>query len=752
MHTAYMLSQLLKLPLHIESLKAFGDQLLVGTKEGHLLQYTIEFADGVILNGKVNNNDSAAHDIQVRLQRSNRHFKTKPIIKLDVVPEFSILVALSSDGNITVHDIDPAVVNFPIITSVSRARPASTFALDVLKLKSPVTGDLSVTVRMVVGVKRKLQLYYWKNRKFHHYAPDVVVQDIPKSLAWFHQTICVGFRTEYSIVKLDAGVGGINGESKSRDSANAVTTELFPTGKNGEPSVTLLSNNRFALSNDSNTIFVNGESGEMTASPLSWTDIPIALAEDFPYLLSVQANCVQVKTYEPTISIQSMEIPKPKLICECNIGDLEGRPARPGLLYVASSSHIWCLRMVSVDTQISQLKRDKQYELAILLAGLCDNSSEEKAQRITEIETLHAFDLFCNQKFKDALDIFFKLNVDASHVIGLYSDLLPRDFQDGLHYPPDCLPKLQGKSLENALQALISFLVDYRTKMEGVTSKTISVLPMVKGPPPIKFKKAMTQILDTTLLKCYLRTNHALVAPLLRLRTNQCHLEETERALKKAQKYSELVIFYNTRNLHRKALELLRDHINKQDSPLKGHAGLVKYLQNLTGEHIELICEYATYVLSISPKDGLRIFSERFQGEVENWNRAKVLDYLVKTENSVVVPYLEHIITNWEETNPMFHNALVLQYKELIEKLFRKQKDLQNKTADSQDEGDVLSEKYVSEEKEESGAAGSRRLSTSSESDTDKSERTASTNSPTRDGTKTSGLDSSASWTDEEKD
>ena len=45
--------------------------------------------------------------------------KTKPIIKLDVVPEFSILVALSSDGNITVHDIDPAVVNFPIIIEIS---------------------------------------------------------------------------------------------------------------------------------------------------------------------------------------------------------------------------------------------------------------------------------------------------------------------------------------------------------------------------------------------------------------------------------------------------------------------------------------------------------------------------------------------------------------------------------------------------------------------------------------------------------
>ena len=35
MHTAYSLTQLLKLPLTIESIKAFGDNLLVGTKQGH---------------------------------------------------------------------------------------------------------------------------------------------------------------------------------------------------------------------------------------------------------------------------------------------------------------------------------------------------------------------------------------------------------------------------------------------------------------------------------------------------------------------------------------------------------------------------------------------------------------------------------------------------------------------------------------------------------------------------------------------
>ena len=751
MHTAYTLRQLLKLPLHIESIRAFGDHLLVGTKQGHLLMYTIKFADGALLNGSLSSRDTTSQhssDIQVQLLRSNKYFSKKPIIKLDVVPEFSILVALSGDGNITVHDMDPAVTNFPVITSVAKARGASIFALDVLKQTS-LTGDLSVTVRMVVGVRRKLQFYYWKNRKFHQYANDVVVQDIPKTLAWCHQTVCVGFKTEYSIVKLD--VGGVIGDSKST-APSAVTTELFPTGKTGEPNVTLLSNNQFALSNDSNTIFVNCDSGEMTPSALNWTESPIALAEDAPYLLSVQANGVEIKTNEPRISIQSVDLPKPKLICECNTGDLEGRPARPGLIYVASSSHIWCLRMVSIDAQIAQLKRDKQYELAIRLAGQINDSSEEQTQRITEIETLHAFDLFCNSKFKEAMDIFFKLNVDASHVIGLYSDLLPKDYQDALEYPPDCLPKLQGRSVENAILALIAYLVDYRTKMEGITSKYISVLPMVKGPQPIKLKKAMTQILDTTLLKCYLRTNHALVAPLLRLKSNQCHLEETERALTKAQKYSELVIFYNTKNLHKKALDLLRKHINNPDSSLKGHRGLVKYLQHLSSDDIDLVCEYATDVLNISLKDGLRIFAED-QGEVESWNRTKVYDYLLKTEKSVVVGYLEHVITNWSEENPFFHSSLVLQYKDLIVDLLEKQKDLNSPSSTSEKEIGKATELKLEDTdlKENIESKRSRTYSSSSTSDTDKSEQTISTNPSTKDGANTTFSDSNFSDSPEEE-
>ena len=73
-----------------------------------------------------------------------------------------------------------------------------------------------------------------------------------------------------------------------------------------------------------------------------------------------------------------------------------------------------------------------------------------------------------------------------------------------------------------------------------------------KSNPGVKKKKQLMQVLDTTLLKCYLKINDSLVASLLRLKNNYCHEEETERALKKCQKYSELIIFYNTKGKHKK--------------------------------------------------------------------------------------------------------------------------------------------------------------------------------------------------------
>lgn len=55
---------------------------------------------------------------------------------------------------------------------------------------------------MCVAVKRKLQLYYWKNNEFNSFDEDINLTDIPKALSWCQETICVGYKGEYSLYEV----------------------------------------------------------------------------------------------------------------------------------------------------------------------------------------------------------------------------------------------------------------------------------------------------------------------------------------------------------------------------------------------------------------------------------------------------------------------------------------------------------------------------------------------------------------------
>jgi hypothetical protein len=72
----------------------------------------------------------------------------------------------------------------------------------------------------------------------------------------------------------------------------------------------------------------------------------------------------------------------------------------------------------------------------------------------------------------------------------------------------------------------------------------------------------------------------------------------------------------------------MKDHFDKDDSPLRGHSKMVDYLQNLSAENIDIICEFAAFVLERNLTDGLNIFTDDLM-EVESWPRAKILDFLV---------------------------------------------------------------------------------------------------------------------------
>ncbi|KAM8921627.1 vam6/Vps39-like protein [Pelodytes ibericus] len=612
-----------KLPLQIECLAAWEEWLLLGTKQGHLLQYSVK-------------KDQSCNQFTVVLEKSHKNF-SKKIQQLHVVPQFKILVSLL-DGNVCVHDL----LTFQQITTISKAKGASLLSCDLHRRES---GEDSL--KMCVAVRKKLQLYFWKDRTFHELQGDFSVPDIPKSMAWCDNSLCVGLKRDYYMIKVD-GKGSIK--------------ELFPTGKHLEPLAVSLDDGKVAVGQDDLTVVINEEGTCIYKCGLNWTDIPMSMESQSPYIIAVLPRYVEVRTCEPRLLVQSIELQRPRFI------------ARGGadLLYVASNHFVWRLVPVSISTQIQQLLQDKQFELALLLASMKEDTDSEKRQQIHHIQNLYAFNLFCQKQYEESMQVFSKLGTDPTHVIGLYPDLLPSDYKKQLQYPSP-VPGLAAADVQKANSALIDYLTQKRSHLVKKLNDSdyhSTTSPLMEGTPTIKSKKKLLQIIDTTLLKCYLHTNVALVAPLLRLENNHSHIEESELVLKKAQRYSELIILYEKKGLHEKALQVLVDQSKKANSPLKGHERTVQYLQRLGEENLKLIFEYCIWVLRDYPEDGLKIFTEDLP-EVESLPRSLVLTFLLENFNHLAVSYLEHIILTWDEQGPDFHNCLIKLYCEKVQSLMQ---------------------------------------------------------------------------------
>lgn len=108
---------------------------------------------------------------------------------------------------------------------------------------------------------------------------------------------------------------------------------------------------------------------------------------------------------------------------------VNGRYNQQGLIFAASTSHLWCIESIDISIQRQNLLEDKKWFLALQLTGMSDESEEDKQSMRQEIQTLFAYHLFINKQFREAMLEFSKLKTDPTNVIKLFADLLPTTYE-----------------------------------------------------------------------------------------------------------------------------------------------------------------------------------------------------------------------------------------------------------------------------------------------------------------------------------
>ncbi|OQR67629.1 vam6/Vps39 protein-like [Tropilaelaps mercedesae] len=638
MYKAYSLESVLQNLPHtfsIECAAVHKDTLLVGTKQGQLATFRVT----------VPYTPNAEGPLDVQLIKTDKSFSKKPINQLVVVEDHDLLISLS-DQTVNVHSIAGTFI------PLQQFEKATTFACGTQRVERHNDGseearrmDSSYTmVRLCVAQRRKIQLFIWKQSemRFVNYAHEQMLPDIPRTIVWSSEEhLIIGFKAEYILLRTDA--------------SNEID-ELFNVGRQSDTLIVRLTDDRFAMLLEKKVNIVSPDGAQTQKFPIYLSEVPVSIAYDYPYLMALSTAGVEVQTINPRLAIQDVQItqtPKPLSLIVW----------KSGKVFVVSTNNVWCLVRTQIDSQLQVCKDRKQYHLALKLSRLLDVPDKDKALCEYHIQSLLAFELFATGQFRNAFKLFEKIQTDPLLIIGLFPSLLKERYRKKLLYS-EPVPNLSESQLEAAMSELLVYLSSARS-IANQSEDSVNLFRTMEGINVVRPKKQLLQIIDTTQLHLYIKIKPNLVATLLRFKDNQCHLEESEAILKEHNKFDELILLYEQKGAHRKALQVLSEQALVPSSPLHGHERTVAHLQRLSSDHFDLILEYAKWVIDAFPDDGLKIFTENKCGR-EQLPRDRVIQFLGREAPALIMNYLEHVILTWKDDNIQLHNMLIHKYREQI--------------------------------------------------------------------------------------
>ncbi|QIW97871.1 hypothetical protein AMS68_003389 [Peltaster fructicola] len=177
----------------------------------------------------------------------------------------------------------------------------------------------------------------------------------------------------------------------------------------------------------------------------------------------------------------------------------------------------------------------------------------------------------------------------------------------------------------------------------------------------------VAQLVDTTLFRSYMLASPSLAGPLFRL-DNFCDPDVVQTALYENQRYGDLIDFLHGKKLHRQSLEMLQkfgkgDVENEAEIPegLNGPERTVAYLKQLPPGLLDLVLEFVQWPIEVDQDLGLDVFTAD-SDNAEHMDRRRVLEFLAERAPQLEQRYLEHIIDDWHDTEPDFHQRLVELY------------------------------------------------------------------------------------------
>ncbi|CAI2353097.1 unnamed protein product [Caenorhabditis sp. 36 PRJEB53466] len=629
MFDAYTPSEVaLRLPVEVTCLAFQGNpdakhSVLAGGRAGHLYVYSF-----------------SSNRRGFELTNVCKTFHKKAVLEMKVCQPEDLLLCVS-DGQLMAHRLsDP---EYKVETLIHKVKPVNTFA----RFTPKTSGDLYV----ILSSRKKLFLFKWGEKDGHKEFIEVqldynpIFVDTPNCIRCVGETVFFSVRNEYFSMTMRKDKTAPKSPSDTSSPSPPEGWEGFVTrlfNFNCQPGIVPMIDRRRVAFVRNETVVTTDIWGNRPTDEYKFSEVPMQIVYDSPYLIGMLSKGrVEVRSIFDGQLVQTMSLPKAMALCD----------GIRGQVFVSALSDIWILDTAqNLRKNVSHLIQERQFELAIQLA---DNS---------------------NKKFDESFALFLDIKTDVLTILRMFPELLP----DRIRKNTTLTDEMPANDRMRALLALGNYLSEIRTEH----AKHIDLYNRLRASGQAKnvdneelHKLNITlQVVDTTLLKCYIKTKPALVDSLIRLQSNACTFNDAEEILKSEGRLRSLFILYESRKKHELALDLLIEQSTRADADPFFHDAveqIVEYLQSLGNSNLPLILKYAKWVLAKNLDAGVQIFTSDETEMARNLNRKTVVEFLKSECPMALIPYLEHVIFKWDEPAPYFHETLLEYYVARVNSLFK---------------------------------------------------------------------------------
>ncbi|KAJ1512573.1 hypothetical protein HMI56_003870 [Coelomomyces lativittatus] len=397
----------------------------------------------------------------------------------------------------------------------------------------------------------------------------------------------------------------------------------------------------------------------------------------FNFGLLQGSKTIQVKLNEQLVQV--LQFHTPIKWCATNF-----------FVYIVEDSLLKRFALLPLEHIISKLKEHHQYDACVDLIEASDLSRDDKRQFLHATRLENAYHLFKTNAYPEAMHWFKELCIPPSSIISLFpffpflSSLVEKLGGGGI--PILGIEKTVSSTTPESKKILSRFLSDWRSMLNrlrltfsdpqflpftnasiqasssSLHSTSSSLLTKLSNEwnPEEVHREAI--IIDTALLQLYLIENSdAMLGPLVRVK-NLCDIEITTELLWSHQKYSQLIEFYQGKEMHGGALKTLKQLYSipgTDASPyykdLSSHFLYLHRLETIESE-FPLIFDHLRWILEIDSKQALEFFY------ATTLPTQRVIDFLASNVPAYdVLNYIEHKL-EMEVNEKNFDQDLHLHY------------------------------------------------------------------------------------------